>query len=93
MGRLLKLSKHGLAIERALELLEEVVDQHGLSGGGRGHGQAFAAGQHVDQARLADVGAADEGVFGQVAGGALADVGVADDEFCACYLHGFYLKI
>ena len=42
---------------------EEMVDEHGLAGGGRGHGHAFFAHKHIDKRRLAHIRAADESIF------------------------------
>ena len=42
---------------------EEVVDEQRLAWRGRGLGQLLVAREHIDEARLADVGTPDEGVF------------------------------
>jgi hypothetical protein len=64
-----------------------MVDKQRLSGCGRCHGQAFTVGQHVDEAGLANVGTANEGVLRHVMLRALAHVGVADYEFGALNIH------
>ena len=51
----------------------EMVDEEGLAGCGRGLGQFLVAGQHVDEAGLADIGTANECVLRTMVYGALAD--------------------
>ena len=74
---------------------EEVVDEHGLAGSGRGHGQSFAPSQHIDETGFSYVGPSDEGVFGQVSCRAFLYVSVADDEFSVRYFHLllFYVRV
>ena len=68
---------------------EEVVDEHRLARSGRGHGQLGLAGEHVDEARLAHVGAAYEGIFGQSVLRTTVEAGVADNKFCTFDFHVF----
>ena len=76
----------------------KVVDEKRFARGGRSLGQLLVAGQHVDEARLADIGASDEGVLRTVVCRALADecaaldvVGVFD--FHVLAMKGRFLKI
>ena len=55
-----------------------MIDEHGLSGGRTGLGQSLAAGEHVDERRLAHVTAADKGILGQFGVGTLAVIAIAD---------------
>ena len=68
--------------EKPLLVDKEMVDEQGLSRGGRGLGQFFMVGQHVDQAGFAYIGTPDERVFRVCRGWALVHPGVADDKFC-----------
>ena len=68
---------------------EEMVDEHCLARCGRGHGQLGLAGEHVDEARLAHVGAAYEGIFGQSVLRTAVDAGVAYNKFCTFDFHVF----
>ena len=75
---------------------EEMVDEHGLSRCGRGHGKPFSPGQHIDETGFSYVGASDESIFGKCACGAFPHVCVTDDEFSVCNIHfvaflGFYV--
>lgn len=60
----------------------EVVDKHGLSGSGRGHGKGAAPSEHVDETALAYVASAYEGVLRQAAIGTLVGAAIAYEEFC-----------
>ena len=68
-------------VDQAQPLVQhEQVDLAGAAGLVGGAGQAVAADQGVDQARLADVGAAGEGDLRQVGRGQLLDLGRAHQE-------------
>ena len=95
---LLALSALGIAVAGQIDQIpvfvdKEVVNEERLTWCGRCHGQTLAAGQHVDEAGLAHVGAAYERVFGHGVLRTFAHVRVADYEFGALYLHlyGFYV--
>ena len=82
----------GEAISREVHYIPVVIDykvvnQLGLAGSGGRHSQATVAAEHVDQAGFADVGAPDEGEFGEPPGGFSLHPGTAHDEFGLRYLH------
>ena len=95
------LSPFGVAVSRKVYNVpalvdEEMVDEHGLSRCGRGHGEPFSPGQHIDETGFSYVGASDESIFGKCTGGAFPHVCVTDDEFSVCNIHfiaflGFYV--
>ncbi len=95
------LSPFGVAISRKVYNVpalvdEEMVDEHGLSRCGRGHGEPFSPGQHIDETGFSYVGASDESIFGKCTSGAFPHVCVTDDEFSVCNIHfvaflGFYV--
>ena len=70
-----------------------MVYEQSLTGCGRCHCKAFAAGKHVDEAGFTHIGTTDKSVFRHVVLRAFAYVRVAYNEFGALYLHlcGFYL--
>ena len=59
---------------------EEMINKLGLAGAARGFGESLDTGEHIDERRLADIRASDEGVLGATVVGALAVVGAADAE-------------
>lgn len=64
-----------------------MVDEESLPRRGRSHCQSVLADKHVDEARLADIRPADEGVFWKAILWTAGNIGVADDESGAFYLH------
>ena len=70
----------------------EMVDEHRLARGGRGHGQTLAPRQHIDKTALADIAAANEGVFGKGRGGTLLYTTTANDKFSALDIHNRKIK-
>lgn len=60
---------------------DEVVDEKRLAGSGRCLRQSLVIAQHVDEARLAHVRPADEGIFGLMVFGTLSEGCTADDKF------------
>lgn len=66
---------------------DKVVDEHGLAGCGRCHGQFGLACKHIDKARLPYVRASYKGIFWQSSLRAMVYAGVADDEFGAFDFH------
>ena len=70
----------------------EMVDEHRLARRGGGHGEVFAARQHIDKTALADIAAANEGVFGKGRGGTLLYTTTANDKFCALDIHNWKIK-
>ena len=66
---------------------QEVVDEYRLARGGRGHGQLLVARQHVDEAALAHIAAANEGKLRLVSLNALIHTDGARVVFGSFYLH------
>ena len=66
-----------------------MVDEERLARCRGGLGQFLVACQHIDEAGLADIGAADEGVLGAMVLRALADEGAALDVSGVLDLHEF----
>ena len=67
---------------------KEKVDELGLAGTGRGFGEFLAGGDHVEEGRLAHVGASDEGDFRQRGLGATGQIGGGGEKGCLSDLHG-----
>ena len=89
----LRLRGAGVAVARQVDQIPavvdaEVVDEPRLAGGRRDLGQPLAAGEHVDERRLAHVAASDEGDVAQVVLRNLRDALRGAFEFGFGDLHG-----
>ena len=85
----------GVAVARKVDEVpglggdKEVVDELGFAGARRGLCQLFAGGDHVEEGRLAHVGASDEGDFRQRGLGASCQLGGGGEKGCLSDLHGW----
>ena len=52
---------------------EEMVDEHGLSWGGRGHGEPFSPGQHIDETGFSGIAAAKKSDVDSIGRGSIIE--------------------
>lgn len=71
---------------------EEEIEELGVTGAGGGFGELLVVGEHVEEGGLADVGAPDEGDFGEGGVGAGFEVGSRGEEGGLGDLHGDFFR-
>ena len=82
----------GIAVAREVHQMPlavdaEMVDEHRLARRGGGHGQILSARQHIDKATLADIAAADKGIFRKGRGGTLLHATATNYKFSTLDIH------